>query len=72
MRIACAIATTATLLFSLMPAHADTIYPRRPCRVFVDTAYTQIPGQCGTVTGAYPRRLFLPAARRPWYYYDPY
>jgi hypothetical protein len=40
--------------------------------VFVDTAYTQIPDQCGTVARAYPRRLFVPAARRPWYCYDPY
>jgi hypothetical protein len=72
MKIACAMATIATLLFSLMPARAVTIYPMRPCRVFVDTAYTQIPGQCGTVVGAYPRRLFLRAARRPCHCYDPY
>jgi hypothetical protein len=72
MKIACAMATTATLLLSFVPARADTIYPMLPCRVFVDTAYTQIPDQCGTVARAYPRRLFLPAARRSWYCYDPY
>jgi hypothetical protein len=72
MKIVCAMATAATLLFSLMPARADTIYPMRPCRVFVDTVYTQMPGQCGTVVGAHSRRLFLRAARRPWYFCDLY
>ena len=71
MKISLALATAAALLLSLMPARAGTIYPTLPCRVFVDTAYTQIAEQCGTVKRFYPRRLFLRAARRPSYYYCP-
>jgi hypothetical protein len=72
MKISFALVTTATLLLSQMPALAGTIYPIRPCRVYVDTDYTQIPEQCGTVVRYYPRRLFLEAARRPSYYYCPW
>ncbi len=71
MRISFALATMATLLLGQVPALAATIYPTRPCRVYVDTDYTQIPGQCGTVGRFYPRRLFLRAARRPLYYCGP-
>jgi hypothetical protein len=62
MKISFALATTATLLLSMIPARARTIYPILPCRVFVDTDYTQIAEQCGTVARYYPRRLFLRAA----------
>ena len=65
MRISLALVTTAILLLFQMPALAGTIYPTLPCRVFVDTDYTQIAQQCGTVARFYPRRLFLRAARRP-------
>jgi hypothetical protein len=49
MKISLALATAATLLLSLVPASAKTIYPTQPCRVYVDTDYTQIAEQCGTV-----------------------
>jgi hypothetical protein len=72
MKISLALATTALLLLSLMPARADTIYPTPLCRVFVDTDYTQIAEQCGTVARFYPRRLFVRASRPSSYYYGPY
>jgi hypothetical protein len=68
MKISFALVTTAALLLLQMPALAGTIYPTRPCRVYVDTDYIQIPEQCGTVARYYPRRLFLGEARRPSYY----
>ena len=71
MKVSRALATTALLLLSLMPARAGTVYPTLPCLVFVDTDYTQIAEQCGTVGRFYPRRLFLRAARRQSYYYCP-
>ncbi len=64
MKISLALATTAALLFSLAPAGAGTLYPVPPCRVFVDTDYTQIPGQCG--------RLFVRSVRQSSYYCGPY
>ena len=60
---------TASLLFSLMPVHAATIYPTQPCRVYDDTAFIQIPGQCGTILPHYPRRLFVWSSRKLSYYY---
>ncbi len=55
---------TATLLISHAPSGAGTIYPRQPCRVYVDTDYTQIAEQCGTVGRFYHRKLFLRVARQ--------
>ena len=72
MKISFALLTAATLLFFQMPAHARTIYPILPCRVFVDTDYTQIAEQCGTVGRFYPGRLFVRASRPSSYYYGPY
>jgi hypothetical protein len=70
------VATTAALVIAIVlllaPARADTIYPISPCRVFDDTGYTQIAGQCGTVARAHPRRLFVQAPRRPRYCYGPF
>ena len=63
---------TALLLFSLMPADAQIIYPTQRCRVYYDTAFTQIPGQCGTVMPFYPRKLFVRTPRQPPYYDDSY
>jgi hypothetical protein len=40
------------LLLALTPTRAEVLRPKLPCRVFVDTDYTQIPGQCGRC-GAY-------------------
>ncbi len=59
---------TATLLISHVPSRAGTVYPRQPCRVYVDTDYTQIAEQCGTVGPFYHRRLFLRVARQSPYY----
>jgi hypothetical protein len=64
MRISAAIVTTQALLLSLAPARAKVFYPTLPCRVFVDTDYIQIPGQCGTVWRSYARKSFALAARR--------
>jgi hypothetical protein len=64
MKISLALAT-ATLLISHVPSGAGTIYPRQPCRVYVDTDYTQIAEQCGTVGRFYHRKLFLRVARQP-------
>jgi len=69
MRISFALATAAALVLSVVPAGAGTIYPIPLCRVYDDTAFIQIPDQCGTVVPFYPRRLFVRAARKPWYYY---
>jgi hypothetical protein len=71
MKVSRALATTALLLLSLIPARAGTIYPTQPCRVYEDTAFVRIPGQCGTAVPFYPRRLFVRAVRKPWYYYCP-
>jgi len=51
-----------------MPVNAQTIYPTQRCRVYYDTAYIQIPGQCGTVMPFYPRKLFVRTSRQPVYY----
>ena len=72
MKISLAPATAATLLLSLVPASAKTIYPTQPCRVYVDTDYSQIAEQCGTVGRFYHPRLFLRAARQSSYYYRLY
>jgi hypothetical protein len=71
MKTSLAVAPTAAVLLLLLlvpaPARADTIYPTSLCRVFVDTDYTQIAGQCGTVVRWYKRKLFMQAPGR--YYY---
>jgi hypothetical protein len=63
---------TAALLISQLPSRAGTIYPRQPCRVYVDTDYTRIAEQCGTVGRFYLRKLFLRAARPSPHYCAPY
>jgi hypothetical protein len=64
-----ALVITATLLFQ-MPARASTIYPtQRLCRVYDDTSFIGIPGQCGTVAPFYPRKLYVRSSRTPSYYY---
>ncbi len=68
MKISFALVTTATLLLFQTPAFAGTIYPTHWCRAYDDTSFIGIPGQCGTVARFYPRRLFLQAARRSYYY----
>jgi hypothetical protein len=72
MKVSLAIVTISTLLLSLVPASAKTIYPTQPCRVYVDTDYTQIAEQCGTVGRFFHRRLFVRAAMQSSYYYGSY
>jgi hypothetical protein len=69
MKTSLALAIAAALLLALVPAGAGTIYPIQPCRVYDDTAFIQIPDQCGTVVAFYPRRLFVREARKQWLYY---
>jgi hypothetical protein len=70
MKIAVIVAAS-TLLLAVSPARAEVVYPL-PCRVYVDTDFIQIPGQCATVLRTYPRRLFVRAARQSPYSYGPY
>ena len=72
MKIFFGILVTALLWVSLVSVDAQTIYPTQRCRVYYDTAYTQIPGQCGTVMTFYPRKLFVRTSRQPSYYNDSY
>jgi hypothetical protein len=72
MKVSCALATAALLVLSVIPVRAQTIYPTQGCRVYDDTAFTQIPGQCGTVVPFYPRKLFVRSARQPLYYFYRY
>ena len=67
MKVCCALAAAALLLLSVIPVGAQTIYPTQRCRVYDDTAFVQIPDQCGTVVPYYPRRLFARSPRRPLY-----
>jgi hypothetical protein len=69
MKVSCALATAALLVLSVVPVRADVTYPTQRCRVYDDTAFIQIPGQCGTVVPFYPRRLFVRSPRRLLYYY---
>ncbi len=68
MKSFCAIVAASMCLLTFTPARAEVRYPTQPCRVFVDTDWIQIPNQCGTVLRWYPRRLFLPPAKRSFYY----
>jgi hypothetical protein len=68
MKVSCALAAAALLVLSVVPVRADVIYPTRWCRVYDDTAFTQIPDQCGTVVPYYPRKLFVRFPRRSLYY----
>jgi hypothetical protein len=65
-------AVTATLLpLALSPLRANTIYPASPCRVYDDTSFIGIPGQCGTAFRARSRTLYLRAPRKLQYYFCP-
>jgi hypothetical protein len=78
MKISFALVIATTLVFFQMPARASTIYPtQRWCRVYDDTSFIGIPGQCGTVVPHYPRKLYVRSSRTPsywpnYYYYCPY
>ena len=72
MKISLGLLVTALLWVTLVPADAQTVYPTHRCRVYYDTAYTQIPGQCGTLMPFHPRKLFVRTSRQPSYYDDSY
>lgn len=65
MKVSFLVTTSVALLWPLMPVGAEIIYPTQRCRVYDDTALTQIPGQCGTVMPYYPRALLVRSWRRP-------
>jgi hypothetical protein len=69
MKVSCSLAAAALLVLSVIPVRADVIYPTQRCRVYDDTAFIQIPGQCGTVVPFYPRRLLVRSPRHWSYYY---
>jgi hypothetical protein len=69
MKVSYALAAAALLVLLVIPAGAQTIYPTQRCRVYDDTAFIQIPGQCGTLAPYHPRRLFVRSPRRPLYHY---
>jgi len=75
MKISFALVIATTLVFFQVPAPASTIYPTH-CRVYDDTSFIGIPGQCGTVVPHYPRKLYVRSLRTPSYYsnyfYCPY
>jgi hypothetical protein len=72
MKISFALVITTTVLLFQMSAHAGTIYPNsRWCRVYDDTSFIQIPGQCGTVVPFYPRKLYVRSSRTLSYRYYP-
>jgi len=65
-------AVTATLLpLALSPLRANTLYPASPCRVYSDTSFIGIPGQCGTAFRARPRTLYVRAPRKLQFYFCP-
>jgi hypothetical protein len=77
MKISFALVITATLLLFQIPARAGTIYPSQQwCRVYDDTSFIQIPGQCGTVVALLPTKtvcsIFRERRRIRYYYYPNY
>ena len=75
MKISFALVIATTLVFFQLPARASTIYPTQRCRVYDDTSFIGIPGQCGTVLPHYPRKLYVRSLRTPLYsnyFYCPY
>ena len=60
-------AVTATLLLLTLSSSSAS-----PCRVYDDTSFIGIPGQCGTTFRARPRTLYLRAPRKLQYYYCPF
>jgi hypothetical protein len=72
MKVSLGLLTTTSLLFSLMPVRAETICPAsRWCRVYDDTSFIQIPGQCRTVIPYYPRKLYVRSSRKLSYQHYP-
>jgi hypothetical protein len=65
MKITCAgLATALSLLFAAPEARAEVVYPRAPCRIYVDTDFIGLPNQCGSALRVYSRSTLLPHLRR--------
>jgi hypothetical protein len=72
MKMSFALVIATTLVFFQMPAGTSTIYPTQPsCRVYDDTSFIGIPGQCGTILPFYPRKLYVRSSRTPSHHYYP-
>jgi hypothetical protein len=72
MKISFALVIATTLVLLQMPARASAIHPtQRGCRVYDDTSFIGIRGQCGTVLPFYPRKLYVRSSRTPSYHYYP-
>jgi hypothetical protein len=72
MKISFALMIATTLVLLQMPARASAIHPtQRGCRVYDDTSFIGIPGQCGTILPFYPRKLYVRSSRTPSYHYYP-
>ena len=69
--LAVAAVAAALLPLALSPVRANTLYPVSPCRVYDDTSFIGIPGQCGTNFRARPRTLYLRAPRKLQYNFCP-
>jgi hypothetical protein len=69
MRRTLAVAAVTATLLALSPLRANTLYPASPCRVYDDTSFIGIPGQCGTAFRARPRTLYLRAPRKLQFYF---
>jgi hypothetical protein len=72
MKISFALVIATTLVFLQMPARATAIHPtQRGCRVYDDTSFCGIPGQCGTILPFYPRKLYVRSSGTASYRYYP-
>jgi hypothetical protein len=68
MKISFALVIATTLVFLQMPARATAIHlTQRGCRVYDDTSFIGIPGQCGTILPFYPRKLYVRSSRTASY-----
>jgi hypothetical protein len=74
MKMSFALVIATTLLFLQIPARATAIHPtQRGCRVYDDTSFSGIPGQCGTILPFYPRKLYVRSSQTASYrYYQDY
>ena len=59
-----ALATALSLLFAVPEARAEVLYPRGPCRIYVDSDFIGLPNQCGSALPVYSRRILLAHVRR--------
>ena len=64
MKISFVLVIATTLVFLQMPARASTIHPTQRCRLYYDTSFIGLPGQCGTILPFYPRKLYVVRSSR--------